>query len=297
MPDHDLPSPTLPRLKPRAKDSHKGSFGNALLIGGSRGMAGSIALSGLAAARTGAGLVRLAVPDRCLETVASFSPCTMTIPLTNSSAGQITASIEELTAHLEAANCIGIGPGMGGSPELQQLVQDVLRTAQCPVVVDADALNNLGAISNWRELLSEKVVLTPHPGEWSRLSGMAASDREAQVAAAIEHAKQSGATIVLKGYRTLVTDGVEAAFNSTGTPAMATGGSGDVLTGIITALICQGLSPLEAAHLGVTVHGLSGELAERALSTRVVLPPELIQYLPLALGAHAEQRSSRGIGF
>jgi ADP-dependent NAD(P)H-hydrate dehydratase len=279
----DLPSPDLPRLPLRAADSHKGDYGSGLLMGGSRGMCGAIALAGLATIRAGAGLVRLAVPDRCLETVASYSPCFMTLPLADDAQGRIAAAaFEQLETHLAKADCIAVGPGMGQSAELRTLLSRLTRAARVPLVIDADGLNNLVDVPGWSGHISATCVITPHPGEWSRLSGVPASDRPAQCRAAIEFARSTGSVVVLKGTQTLVTDGRTAVFNSTGTPAMATGGSGDVLTGLITGLICQGLTARDAAHLGVHVHGLAAELAERALSTHVVLPTELIQHVPQA---------------
>ncbi len=281
--DLNLPCPPLPKLKPREADSHKGTFGNALLIGGSRGMSGAIALAGLAAARTGAGLVRLAIPDRCLETVAAFSPCTMTIPLNDDPQGRLAAAaIEELIPFVRQATCVAIGPGLNQSADLRSLVLKIIREVRCPLVVDADGLNNLASSPTWPQKAGGPLILTPHPGEWSRQVGVAAGDRQGQCQSAIDFAKRFGAVVVLKGHRTLVTDGQTAVLNSTGTPAMATGGSGDVLTGIITALVCQGLSPRDAAHLGIHVHGLAAQLAEQAHQSHVVLPTELIDALPRA---------------
>lgn len=284
----DLPCPPRPRLAARAAESHKGDFGHALFIGGSRGMSGAIALSGLAALRTGAGWVSLAVPDRCLETVAAVSPCLMTIPLANDAQGRIALqAFEQLQPWFARATCIAVGPGMGRSRALQSLVCKLLRHATCPLVIDADGLNNLAESGGWPMKTGCPLVLTPHPGEWSRLSGIAATDRDAQCRSAIQcAAKFEQVTIVLKGHRTLVTDGRTAVLNSTGTPAMSVAGSGDVLTGIVTALICQGLTAREAAHLGVHVHGRAAEVAQETLGTHVVLPTEIIAHLGTALAEH-----------
>lgn len=278
-----LPCPALPQLPQRQIDSHKGNFGRALLIGGSRGMAGAIALAGMAAVRTGAGLVRLAVPDRCLETVAQFSPCTMTIPLVDDAAGRIALnSFDCLIPWLEQASCVAIGPGLGQSADLQAFLKRVIRHVKMPIVLDADGLNNLAGSSVLRGALAARLILTPHPGEWTRICGVSADDRSGQAKAAIEFANRTGSVVVLKGFQTLITDGETAAWNTTGTPAMATGGSGDVLTGIITALVCQGLTAREAAHLAVHVHGLAAEIAEKEMASHVVLPTELIAFLPNA---------------
>lgn len=275
-----LPTPALPVLPPRAADSHKGSFGHALMIGGSRGMAGSISLSTRAALQTGAGLVTQAVPDRIVDSVAILNPCAMTLPLAEDEAGRILDSaywqIAERWSKTTAAAC---GPGLGRSRALQLFVRQLVEDAPIPLVIDADALNNLADIGGWPAGTAATRVITPHPGEWSRLCRLAAGDQDAQRLAAIEFAKRYSVVVVLKGQHTLVTDGVTAYLNNTGTPAMATGGSGDVLTGIITALICQGLAPRDAAHLGVHMHGAAGQRAEKARGTRVVLAEVLVEYL------------------
>ncbi|MCA9133197.1 MAG: NAD(P)H-hydrate dehydratase, partial [Planctomycetales bacterium] len=187
---------------------------------------------------------------------------------------------------LPSATCIAIGPGLGRSRELQTLLRRLLSLATCPLVIDADGLNNLADLSDWSARVAFRpVVLTPHPGEWQRLCGVPASDRRAQSAAAIDLARQTGIAVVLKGSQTLVTDGDTVVLNDSGTPAMATGGSGDVLTGLITALICQGLAVRDAAHLGVHVHGRAAEIAAQQLQTHVVLPTQLIAHLPQAFRA------------
>ncbi len=256
-------------------------------------MSGAIAMAGLAALRTGAGWVSLAIPDRCLETVAAVSPCLMTIPLAEDSHGRIAV---QATAQLEnwfsKATCIAIGPGMGRSRELQMLLSKLLRRASCPLVIDADGLNNLpefAELSGWSRRTDQPVVLTPHPGEWSRLSGVSAADRAAQCRSAIEAAQRvPRLTVVLKGLHTLITDGRSAVLNATGTPAMSVAGSGDVLTGIITGLICQGLAPRDAAQLAVHVHGEAAEMAQRELGTHVVLPTELIEFVGKVIVRHIE---------
>lgn len=277
----------LPILPPRLDDSHKGTFGNALLFGGSRGMAGAIALAGMAAVRTGAGLVRLAVPECCLDTVAGFSPCPMLIPLPNDSRGRISQLTDELDSWLASSTCVALGPGLGRTEGTAELVFQCLQRLSasnpyCPVVIDADGLYALESSRSWFTQVKNPVILTPHPGEWKRLCGVSSEDRKAQCEAAVKYSASCGCTIVLKGHRSLITNGTCSSLNWTGTPAMATGGSGDVLTGIIAALVCQGLNCLDAARLGVYVHGLAGQLASKQLASHVVLPTELIQFLPAA---------------
>jgi len=274
----------LPHLPPRPPESHKGDFGLALVVGGSRGMAGAVALAGMAALRGGAGLVRLAVPEVCLETVASFEPSYMTVPLPCDRAGRISWRARgEIVELAETADAVACGPGLGRSAGLEALVSDLYARLGNPMVVDADGLN---ALSARREVLGSPGgarILTPHPGEFARLMGrdrVAAHEREP---AAVELAGHCGVVVVLKGHRTLITDGRQRATNTTGNPGMATGGSGDVLTGLVTALVCQGLAPFEAARLGVFLHGLAGDLAAAELGQQAMIASDLIRFLPAAM--------------
>lgn len=276
----------LPRLPPRKIDSHKGDFGRALLIGGSRGMAGAIALAGMACLRGGAGLVRLAVPETILEVVAGFEPSYMTLPLPADSAGRISKTAGDLLLnHFVACDCVACGPGLGRSDELTELVRRWFTSVPQPMVLDADGLFPLGPEFGGLVRPAYPRVLTPHPGEFARLSGTPPGERpsrDEQVEAAVKLAAQHDLILVLKGHRTVITDGTRTAENETGNPGMATGGSGDVLTGLITALICQGLPPWEAAVLGVHVHGLAGDLAAADLTEVSLIASDLVRYLPKA---------------
>ena len=274
---------SLPRLAPRAADSHKGDFGRALIIGGSRGMAGAVALAGMACLRSGAGLVKLAVPDCVLETVAGFEPSYMTVPLPCDEFGKLGADAATPLLELSgSATCVALGPGIGRSADLTYVVRELYRRLPLPMVIDADGLNALAdAPAGLKEAAGPR-VLTPHPGEFSRLSGESAGSREKQLAAARALAAEHGVVIALKGHRTVITDGTREAANTTGNPGMATGGTGDVLTGIITALICQGLSAFDAAVLGVHVHGLAGDLAAKELGQVSLIARDLLGFLPAA---------------
>ena len=272
--------PPLPRLAQRAPDAHKGDFGLALIVGGSRGMSGAAALAGMAALRGGAGLVRLAVPEPTLETVAAFEPSYMTVALPADAAGKLAASAREPIVQLSgAATAVACGPGLGRSWELDQLVWHLYQDISKPMVVDADALNALATEPEGLARSGGPRVLTPHPGEFARLVGrrLAAEDLEA---AAVELAARCEAVVVLKGHRTLTTDGSRRVRNTTGNPGMATGGSGDVLTGLITALLCQGLEPFEAAQLGVHLHGLAGDFAAAESGEVSMIASDLIEFLP-----------------
>ena len=272
----------LPRLPPRRDDAHKGDFGLALIVGGSRGMAGAAALAGMAALRGGAGLVRLAVPEPCLDTVAGFEPSYMTVPLPADDAGRIApAAFERIVELAEPATVVACGPGLGRSLGLDALVVRLYQELAKPMVFDADALNALAAESEALAHPGGPRVLTPHPGEFARLIGRKL-DGGRRNDAAVQLAADCGIVVVLKGHRTLVTDGRRRAINATGNPGMATGGMGDVLTGLITALWCQGLGPFDAARLGVYLHGLAGDLAADDLGQVSMIASDLIDYLPEA---------------
>lgn len=277
----------LPKLPPRRKDAHKGDFGRALLVGGSRGMAGAIALAGMACLRGGAGLVRLAVPESILDTVAGFEPSYMTLPLPADEAGRIAQSASDvLVNHFAASDCVACGPGLSRSEELTRLVRKWFTSVPKPMVLDADGLFPLGAEAGGLMTAGYPRVLTPHPGEFARLCGTPPDvrlPREQQVAEAVKLADRYGLVILLKGHRTVITDGGRTVENETGNPGMATGGSGDVLTGLITALICQGLPAWEAAVLAAHVHGLAGDLAASELTEVSLIASDLIRYLPKAL--------------
>jgi NAD(P)H-hydrate epimerase len=274
----------LPKLPPRRPDSHKGDYGRILLIGGSRGMAGAISLAGKAALRSGAGLVRLAVPEGCMATVASFEPSYMTLGVAEDEDGMMTMqAVDALTEAAEEATVIGIGPGIGRTEETVDLVARLYATVARPMIVDADALFALSHRSLAAGAPAGPRLLTPHPGEFKRLAHIEKElSRDELEAEARRLAIFMQAVVVLKGHHTLATDGVQVAHNQTGNPGMATGGSGDVLTGVITALVGQGLAPFEAATLGVHVHGLAGDLAAAELGQVSMIASDLLQFLPPA---------------
>lgn len=274
----------LPQLPERRPDSHKGDFGRALLVGGSRGMAGALGLAGMSALRGGAGLVTLAVPEPILDVVATYEPSYMTTPLPADGEGRVSKGSRERIRDLAAnATCIGCGPGIGRAAGVTELVTWMFAELSPPMVVDADALFALAEVPGSLEKRGGPRVLTPHPGEFRRLAGKSGQTREVMEKQAIELAAAHDLVIVLKGSKTLITDGTRSHHNTTGNPGMATGGSGDVLTGLLTALICQGLSPWEAAILGVHVHGKAGDLAAAELGQVGMIASDLLRFLPIAL--------------
>lgn len=274
----------LPRLPPRAAESHKGSFGRVLIVGGARGMAGAPALAGMAALRSGAGLVQVAVPRGCLDVVAGFEPSYLTCPLAEDEAGQIAAAAQaELERPLATATALGCGPGLGRSPDLDRLVAWLYASYTGPAVFDADALNALATQPDVLARPGGPRVLTPHPGEFARLTG-APTPREAEgrARAAREWSARWGVVVVLKGHGSVITDGATDYRNPTGNPGLATGGTGDVLTGSLAALLAQGLAPLAAARLAAFVHGLAGDLAAAELGQVSLVASDLVSWLPRA---------------
>ena len=276
-------SSPLSVLPPRSADSHKGDYGRALLIGGSQGMAGALAMAGLACLRSGAGLVTLATSSACQPTVAALEASFMTLPLPCDAKGRIASSaLAALEPFLESATAVALGPGLGRSQQLVEFIGRLYRQVKQPMVVDADALD---ALARQPEVLPQAGgprILTPHPGEFARLTARDSIPLEQRETWAVEFAQQTGVVLVLKGHRTVITDGKRLALNTTGNPGMATGGSGDTLTGILTALLCQHLDPYDAARLGCHVHGLAGDLAAAELGQIAMIASDLTRYLPTA---------------
>ncbi len=253
-----------PRLPKRPADSHKGMYGHVLVIAGGRGMAGAAALVGASALRSGAGLVRVASPAEVQPIVAQFEPSYMTWPLAQDGDGTVDfaaarASLERLVAD---ATVVAVGPGLGRSAGVVALVRWVVESVGLPAVLDADALNALGRDPAGLDGSRRPLVVTPHPGEFGRLLGKATAEVQAdREALAAGFAREHKVVVALKGSGTIVTDGERVYVNTTGNPGMATGGSGDVLTGVVAAMLAQGLPAFEAACLATYAHGLAGDIA------------------------------------
>ncbi len=256
---------TIPSLKPRESETNKGDYGAVLVIGGGRGLAGAIALAGAGALRSGAGRVTVACPFEVQPTVAQFEPSYMTYPLADDGTGHIDfpKCAPELEKLLTEVSALVVGPGLGRTEKTHALLRWVLHSVTIPTVIDADGLNNLHNHAGLLENLKQPIILTPHPKEFARLTGDSLeaiqADREGH---ATRFASKYGLIVVLKGASTVVADGRRVYVNKTGNPGMATGGSGDVLGGVIAAIIGQGLDPFEAAVLGVYAHGLAGDIAK-----------------------------------
>ena len=288
---------TIPKLNPRKPDAHKGDFGKVCIIGGCLGFSGAPALAGRSALRAGAGLVRVAVPKGILPIVASIEPSFTTIPLPEDSAGRISEkAVNTILNAVEENDVLAFGPGIGISGGIQSILETLLQQENLRLLIDADGLNNLAKIKNWPQITSHEprvtshesraasLILTPHPGEMKRLwSGLLRdplpADRTEQAA---QFAKHTGTTTVLKGAGTVVAGDNKIYINTTGNPGMATAGSDDVLTGVITALAGQCLSNFDAAVLGVYVHGLAGDLSAAKLGQVSLIATDIIDFLPEA---------------
>lgn len=259
---------------------HKGNFGKILLLCGSRGFTGAAYLAAMGALRCGAGLVYLGVPESIydIEAVKLNEPVVFPLPDEGGMFGADAAGI--VLGRLPQMDAVLIGPGMGQSAGTMAVLKTVLKYAQCPVVVDADGINLLSGHKDLLRGRTAPTIVTPHDGEFRRLGGEPGEDR---MAAAGEMAAQMGCILLLKGHRTCITDGVTGYRNETGNPGMAVGGSGDLLAGIITSLLGQGLDPLDAAACGAWLHGAAGDLCAGRIGQYGMLPSDMLQALPRLL--------------
>ena len=278
-----FPVEPVPNLPDRPQNGHKGTFGKVLIIGGSVGMSGAVCLSSVSALRSGSGLVTAVIPQSIQIIVASHEPCVMTIGLTTESNGQLAKQTLECIERLLAGkDAVAIGPGLGQSAAAAELVAMVLEVCHAPLVLDADALN----VAATHKLLAKRnretpCIITPHPGEFSRLTAQPVSeDDEARIAMSAEFAKSHELTVVLKGPRTVVTNGERLFVNTTGNSGMATAGSGDVLTGIVASLLGQKMNPFDAAAVAVNVHGRAGNVVASNLGERGMIASDLLMALP-----------------
>jgi len=277
----------IPKLPPRPLAGHKGTFGRVLVVAGSIGMTGAAALVGRAALRAGSGLVRVATARSALPIIAALDPCYTTLPLPEDAAGRIsTKAVNAILNAAEDNDVVAVGPGLGQSTGLRTIIEILIQQEGLRLLIDGDGLNNLSRLPAWPDKRKADLVLTPHPGEMKRLwSGLfreeMPKDRQ-QAATEVAHLTQ--ATVALKGVGTVVTDSRRVYVNTTGNPGMGTAGAGDVLTGVIAALMGQGLSSFEATILGVYVHGLAGDRAAAQLGQVSLIATDLIDFLPAAFG-------------
>ena len=266
-------------LPDRAVDAHKGDFGKILLLCGSKGYTGAAYLAAQASLRSGAGLVFLGVPESiyAIEAVKLNEAIVFSLP---DEEGKLSAAaIPEILERLPKMDAVLIGPGLGQSDGVFQVVKAVLEQAACPVVLDADGINLIAAHKDIVRGRTAPTILTPHAGEFGRLGG----NPEERTVAAETMARVLGCILLLKGHHTVITDGETTYINPTGNPGMAVGGSGDVLAGIITALLGQGIAPLEAAACGAWLHGAAGDICAAEIGQYGMLPTDMLNTLPRLL--------------
>ena len=267
-------------LPDRIPDSHKGDFGRVLLLCGSRGYTGAAALAAMGALRCGAGLVYLGVPDSiyAIEAVKLTEPVVFPLPEEDGMLSKL--AMDKISQMLPNMNAVLIGPGLGQSDGTFAIVKSVLEQFSGAVVIDADGINVLAGHIDLLRGRTAPTILTPHEGEFCRISGQACKDR---IATAVQFAADNQVILLLKGHRTVITDGADCYINHTGNPGMAVGGSGDVLAGMIVALLGQGVSPLQAAACGAWLHGAAGDLCEKEIGQYGMLPTDMLQVLPRLL--------------
>ena len=267
-------------LPERDPFGHKGTFGKVLLLCGSRGFTGAAYLAAMGALRSGAGLVYLGVPESiyAIEAVKLNEPVVFPLPDVD---GKLSAeAIPQILNRLPAMDAILIGCGLGISEGTLAVVKAVLETAVCPVVLDADGINVLSGHMDILRGRQYPTILTPHDGEFRRVGGSVGDDRMASAGA---FASEFGCVLLLKGHRTCITDGQTGYVNGTGNPGMAVGGSGDVLAGILTGLLGQGIEPLKAAACAAWLHGAAGDLCASELGQYAMLPTDMLSALPRLL--------------
>jgi ADP-dependent NAD(P)H-hydrate dehydratase / NAD(P)H-hydrate epimerase len=280
------PHEIAPLIGPRPRDSNKGMYGHVLVVGGSLGKAGAAAMAGFSALRAGAGLVTVATPRSVLSTVAGFHPELMTEPLAETESGSIsTQAGGAFWAAAENKTVLAMGPGISRHPETAEFVRTVVQKSRVSVVLDADGLNAFEGKADQLNGRGRTLVLTPHPGEMARLTGLStAVIQRDRINVARTFAKKHEVILVLKGDRTIVarSDG-EAWVNTTGNPGMSTGGTGDILTGIIAGMLAQNPKrEFEAVLAAVYLHGLAGDIARESMGEQSLVATDLVKTLPEA---------------
>ncbi len=271
----------------RKADSHKGDYGRVLIIAGSPGMTGAAALTCLGALRSGAGLITLGIPKSLNFIMEEKLTEVMTYPLPQTREGTFSLrAIKPLQLLIKRHDVLAIGPGISQNAETKQLVRAIIKTTSIPLVIDADGINSLVGHS---EILAKKkssVIITPHPREFSRIFKVNVNEIQRQRKnIALRYSLKYGIIVVLKGHKTIVAHGKSSFCNITGNAGLATGGSGDVLTGIIASFLGQGIKPYLAAKYAVYIHGLAADLAARDKTQVSLIPSDLLEYLPRAFKA------------
>ena len=268
-------------LPSRSVFSHKGDFGKVMLLCGAVGYTGAAAMASQAALRCGSGLVFTLVPESVWAILATKLTEAMVFPLPCDKAGRVSLRAKDLIlSRLAGCDCALLGPGLGRSEELNTLLPELVERSEIPLILDADGLNAFAGHIDRLRGAACPLILTPHDGEFARLMPeeppLPREDIVARCEAAARLARKTRAVVLLKGHRTVITDGRTFYVNTTGNPGMATGGSGDVLAGMILSLLGQDLAPLEAAALGAFLHGAAGDLCAQEYGQRGMLPGDMI---------------------
>lgn len=281
----------LNKMPLRKADSHKGIYGHILVAGGSRNMTGSLILAGKGALKAGAGLVTYMMPESIHDIVCAQNLEAMTFPLPEQEDGSLGLSAAEMILHQTGNKILVMGMGLSRTDESMALVRRIVEEVNCPLVLDADALIALGDIDH-RKKTQHPLIITPHPGEMAKILGWTIREvQEERIKAAQLAAKRFSAVVVLKGNRTIIAaPNGKVLVNLTGNAGMATGGMGDVLSGVIGSLLGQGLDPLFAAALGVYFHGLAGDIAVNDKGEMGLNAGDIIAYLPHVLAAYEEKK-------
>ncbi len=283
----------LPVINKRNPNSHKGNYGRVFIIAGSPGMTGAAYMCGKSALRSGAGLVTVGIPESLNAVMEVKLTCVMTLPLPETPSGTISgAAKSKILNFSEQCDVIVIGPGLSLEPETRALVIDLIKEVKRPIVLDADGLNAIQGELSLLKNINQDIILTPHPGELARLMNLTSSEIQCNRKDVAKEfittvnqynnetcCKEKDTILVLKGNKTVVINHSNIYINNTGNPGMASGGSGDVLSGIIGALIAQGFTPFSAAQLAVYIHGRAGDLAAKQKGEVSMIATDIIDYL------------------
>lgn len=279
----------LSPLPSRSPGSHKGEVGRVLVIAGSAGMTGAGAMSCRAGLRAGAGVVLWAIPKSLNAIGESMVMEVMTLPVPDTPAGAPSMEAREIL--VEAAretDCVVLGPGLPVAGDTGELMRLLIPEIYPPLILDGGAFSAIGTDVMIIRKRQSPTIITPHPGEMGRITGKTSDEVQAKRRDfAVKYAKLSGAVVALKGHGTVVTNGKDVYLNGTGNPGMSTAGSGDILCGVVAALVGQGLAPFEAAKLGVHLHGLAGDLGAAELGVHGLMASDIIEKLPAAFLAYA----------
>lgn len=277
-------------LPKRRRDTHKGDYGHVLVLAGSPGFTGAAYLCSQGALVSGSGLVTLGIPKSLNSIMAVKLTEVMTKLLPETDAGTLSLNAhDEILKFIDRIDAVAIGPGLSTHKETVRLVQKLITSISKPIVIDADGLNALAGNTGLLKKAIGPVVITPHPGEMARLVGISTNEiQKDREAIALKVAKEYNLIVVLKGYHSVVaSQSGKMYINTTGNPGMATGGTGDILTGMIASFIGQGISTFDAARLGVYLHGMAGDLAAKALGEVSLVAGDILRYLPKAIKTNA----------